>query len=372
MRGHTDIFDQFRRAISRGRLASTFLFVGRPGIGKRLFALRLAQSLLCERRPEEALDPCGQCPSCRQVLAGTHPDVQVLAKPADKAFIPVEALIGDKEHRMREGLCYQISLKPYSGRRKIAIIDDADYLNKEGANCLLKTLEEPPPKSVLILIGTSEQRQLPTIRSRCQVVRFGPLAESDVAAILLEQQICTDAKLAQQAAAQSDGSVERAALWCNESVVEFRGALFSFLSQSDYSQLDAAKLVGQFADEAGKDAAAKRSRLKLAMSLAEEFYRELLLTLTRRVSEEMEARRASEGAIPTRSVSEGTSGNDPQLAASLKTALRWFPGPEAAAACIDVCLDATAHVDANANQATLIDWWVDELASAARSGRVLH
>ena len=95
---------------------------------------------------------------------------------------------------MREGLCYDIALKPYSGRRKVAIIDDADYLNKEGANCLLKTLEEPPPKSLLILIGTSEQRQLPTIRSRCQIVRFQPLPEQDVAELLLATGACEDAE----------------------------------------------------------------------------------------------------------------------------------------------------------------------------------
>jgi len=223
-RGHASTLAQFRHALATNRLASTFLFVGLSGIGKRSFALRLAQGLLCERRPDEALDPCGECPSCRQVLAGSHPDVQIVAKPADKAFIPVELLIGDKEHRMREGLCYSISLKPYSGRRKIAIIDDADYFNKEGANCLLKTLEEPPPKSILILIGTSEQRQLPTIRSRCQIVRFSPLAETEVAEILVERGICSDANAARQAARMSGGSVERAAQWCDESLVEFRGA----------------------------------------------------------------------------------------------------------------------------------------------------
>ena len=147
--GHDSVLDRFRRSIRAGRLASTFLFVGPPGIGKKLFALQLAQGLLCERRPEEALDPCGECPSCAQVLAGTHPDVVVVKKPTDKNFIPLELLIGDKEHRMREGLCHDISLKPYSGRRKVAVIDDADYLNQEGANALLKTLEEPPPKSLL-------------------------------------------------------------------------------------------------------------------------------------------------------------------------------------------------------------------------------
>ncbi len=69
---------------------------------------------------------------------------------------------------MREGLCHDIALKPFMGGRKVAIIDDADDLNEEGANCLLKTLEEPPPHSVLILIGTSAERQLPTIRSRAR------------------------------------------------------------------------------------------------------------------------------------------------------------------------------------------------------------
>ena len=176
LRGHDGVADQFRRALKRGRLASTFLFVGPAGIGKRAFALWLAQGLLCERVPEEKLAPCGACPSCQMVAAGSHPDVETISKPADKAFIPVELLIGDAEHRMRAGLCYNIALKAYSARWKVAIIDDADYLNKEGANCLLKTLEEPPPKSILILIGTSVQRQLPTIRSRCQIVRFQPLA----------------------------------------------------------------------------------------------------------------------------------------------------------------------------------------------------
>ena len=125
---------------------------------------------------EAALDPCETCPSCTMVLAGTHPDLDVVGKPADKAFLPLELFIGDREHRRQEGLCHNISLKPFMGGRKIAVIDDADFLNAEGANCLLKTLEEPPPQSVLILIGTSPAKQLPTIRSRCQLVRFRPLA----------------------------------------------------------------------------------------------------------------------------------------------------------------------------------------------------
>ena len=114
--GHDDVVEQFRRALARGRLASSFLFAGPAGVGKRTFALKLAQAMLCQTRPEEALDPCGACPSCVQVAAGTHPDLDVVGKPADKSFIPLELLIGDREHRRREGLCHNIAMKPSSGR----------------------------------------------------------------------------------------------------------------------------------------------------------------------------------------------------------------------------------------------------------------
>lgn len=343
IRGHDAIADRFRRALARGKLASTFLFVGPTGIGKRTFALRLAQGLLCDGVPAERLAPCGECPSCRQVLAGSHPDVTVVEKPADKSFIPIELLIGDAEHRMRAGLCYDIALKPYSGRRKVAIIDDADYLNKEGANCLLKTLEEPPPKSVLILIGTSEQRQLPTIRSRCQIVRFSPLAGRDVAELLVDRGLCDDAAGAQSAAARGEGSVERAALWCDPALVEFRGQLLATLASREFDLQPAAKALSQFVDGGGKESAVKRERLRLAVSLAEELYRAVLLRLT----------------------SDRNSG-DVLLDQAVSRAVNWFGDDETAAACLDVCLDAYAHIDANVNQATLIEWLLDELGQTAR------
>jgi len=261
LRGHDLIFDRFRRTLRAGRLASTFLFVGPPGIGKRSFALQFAQGLLCDRRPEEALDPCGQCPACAQVLAVTHPDVVVVAKPSDKNYIPLELLIGDKDHRMREGLCHDISLKPFSGRRKVAVIDDADFLNQEGANALLKSLEEPPPRSLLILIGTSEQRQLPTIRSRCQVVRFSPLAESDVAELLVSTGSCSDEPLARRAAALSGGSLAKAIQWCDEDFLAFRATLYEQLSQRDYDLPPLAKAVTSFVETAGKDAAHGKATL---------------------------------------------------------------------------------------------------------------
>jgi DNA polymerase III subunit delta' len=343
--GNPAIVARFQRAIANGRLASTFLFVGPPGIGKRTFAVRLAQSLLCDRVSPDQLAPCGQCPSCHQALAGTHPDVLRVRKPADKATIPLKLLIGEDETRMREGLCYDLASKPYSGKRKIAIIDDADALNKEGANCLLKTLEEPPPRSLLILIGTSEQRQLPTIRSRCQIVRFKPLAEEHVGELLLKHAICTDPNIAQAATRLSGGSLERAALWCDEATIEFRRELLELLAQPGSGGQAAAKRLGQFVDEAGKESAAKRDRLRLVVSLAEEFYRAAAIH--------------AEGGNPP---------PDQAIIPLVSKALGWMAS-EAAAACLEVCLDAYEHIDANVNQATLLEWLLDELAETARTGR---
>ena len=91
---HDDVAEQFRRILARGRLASTFLFVGPAGVGKRTFALRLAQTLLCQTRDPALLDPCGTCPACLQVRAETFPDLLQVGIPKGKNDIPVELLVG--------------------------------------------------------------------------------------------------------------------------------------------------------------------------------------------------------------------------------------------------------------------------------------
>jgi DNA polymerase-3 subunit delta' len=344
--GHDRLVEQFRRALRRGRLASTFLFVGPAGIGKRTFALKLAQGLLCDTVAPERLEPCGQCPACQQVAAGTHPDVELVAKPADKATIPLDLLIGDDEHRNREGLCYNISLKPFSGKRRIAIIDDADFLNKEGANCLLKRLEEPPPNAVLILISTSEQRQLPTIRSRCQAIRFQPLSHAAVESILLMQQLVESPDVAQKAAARSGGSVQRALEAADPALAEFQAELIDQISRREFETPALAKATTTFIDAAGKEGAAKRARFKQIIGAANDYYRALMLTLA------------------------GGPQVETPLAQSITQAQRWWPGgEEAAACCLETCLDALSAIDANANQATLVECWLDDLGQIGRTGR---
>ena len=338
--GHDEVVERFRHAIARGRLASSFLFVGPEGVGKRAFALKLAQALLCDRRPEAALDPCQVCDACRQVAVGTHPDVDRIAKPDDKSFIPLELFLGDRESRGREGLCYNLSLKPFSGRRKIAIIDDADYLNEAGANSLLKTLEEPPPRSVLILIGTSPARQLPTIRSRCQIVRFQPLAEEVVARLLVQQGLAADDREAECRARLSEGSLRRAAELADADLLAFRQKLFEQLAAPVLPSVEFARDLSQFVEAAGKEAPPRRARLRQVMLFAADFYRARL-----------------------RQLSGAAQGTDPETWQAAAMATQRVGGdPERLSEQLAGCLEAAGQVDRNANQSTLIESWLDALA----------
>jgi len=340
IQGHDDVVEQFRRAIARRRLASSFLFAGPSGIGKRTFALKLAQAMLCQARPEEQLEPCGTCPSCTQAAAGTHPDLDVVGKPDDKSFIPLELLVGDREHRRREGLCHNIAMKPFFGGRKIAVIDDADYLNAEGANSLLKTLEEPPPRSVLILIGTSPAKQLPTIRSRCQLIRFQPLSAEIVEQLLLSQGLADDPTQARRLARYSEGSIQRAVELADPELWSFRNALLERLAEPTLPSLELSRTVTAFVEEAGKEAPARRARLRRVVAFAAEFYRQLL--------------RAQNGV---------SASDDIELQTFVRRSLQsGSSDSERSSFRLDRCLDATAQIDRNANQTTLIECWLDDLA----------
>ena len=273
---HDAPFERFRRTLESNRLASTYLFVGPDGIGKRAFALRLAQALLCEN-VSAPLMPCNTCSACQQVVAKTHPDLILISKPADKAFIPLETFIGDAEHRRQRGLCHDIGLKPFRGGRKIAIIDDADFLNIEGANSLLKTLEEPPPKSLLILIGSSEQKQLSTIVSRSQIVRFEPLTQQHVATLLESMELETTTPIEELAAA-SGGSVARAIELADEDVYQFRSALRTKLASLDPGCENFGKEILGFVESVGKDTSMRRARLRMVGDFAIEFFEAVMHT----------------------------------------------------------------------------------------------
>jgi DNA polymerase-3 subunit delta' len=208
IRGHRDQIAMFRRAVERGRLAHAYLFVGPPGVGKRLVARTIAQSLFCRAYRPEDLAACGECPDCKQVASGTHPDLMLVGLPPGKRELPVAAFLGDGDKRGREGLLHDLALKPMTAPRRVAIIDDADCMNEASANALLKTLEEPPPGAILFLISPSQDVLLPTIRSRCQPLLFSALSETDVAELLVEHDLAPDAESARQVARLSEGSLD--------------------------------------------------------------------------------------------------------------------------------------------------------------------
>jgi DNA polymerase-3 subunit delta' len=350
--GHENAIDRFRRSVQRNRLASTYLFVGPPGVGKHTFAIKLAQALLCQANPAESLEACGVCPSCQQVAAGTHPDLILISKPADKAFIPVETFIGDREHRRQKGLCHDIGLKPFMGGRKIAIIDDADFLNQESANCLLKTLEEPPPNSLLMLIGTSEQRQLSTIVSRSQIVRFSSLETDQVASLLNRMSdLESDVPISDLAAA-SAGSVTMAVQLSEVEVYEFRKQLYSYLTESDPQWNLFAKTVIAFVDAAGKDGAAKRARLAMVGDMAIEFYRQCFLVATESLPGDMESDRVTTEAVG-RFIQEFSGLTSEELA-------------ERCGFCIHRCGDFQQQVSSNVSPANAVDAWLRDLSRVGR------
>jgi DNA polymerase-3 subunit delta' len=285
IQGHDAVVERFRRAFQRGRLAGSFLFVGPPGVGKRRFAFALAMGLLCKK--QNNLDPCGECDSCKLFggLGSTdlhldiddfespHPDLYYIAKPADKSLLPMELLVGDKEHRGRAGLCYNISRTPFLGNRKVAILNDTDFFNAEGANALLKTLEEPPTDAVLILIGTSTAKQLPTIRSRCQIVRFSPLQPDVLSNILVEKGIAPSVAQGEQWAVEAEGSLDQAKELSDSDVGSLRTELTRYLTAPRWDAVGIAAKVNGLVDALGKDAPPRRRRLRLIFGLAVNHFR---------------------------------------------------------------------------------------------------
>ncbi len=164
--GHDWVVTLLKKSISTERVSHAYLFTGPPHVGKRTLALNLAQALNCQDQEK----PCGQCVSCRKISNGVHPDVRVIDRQY-QAHLREETLAQQKELRIDtiRTIEEEVSLKPFEGQRKVFIIREAEAMTSEAANCLLKTLEEPPAHAVLLLTASDTRLLLPTIVSRCQV-----------------------------------------------------------------------------------------------------------------------------------------------------------------------------------------------------------
>src|SRR6266851_1809829 len=206
--GHRRLVALLARAVHRESLPPSLILSGPSGIGKRLVATATAQALNCTAllagasvpagAPSEPLfevDACGKCAACARIARGVHPDV-ILVEPGDTGSIRIDQV---------RDIVDRAAYRPFEGRRRAVIVDEADAMMPAAQNALLKTLEEPPSASVFMLVTSRPDMLLGTVQSRCPRLRFRPLGADDVAAVLMTRGRREDE--ARAAAATADGSI---------------------------------------------------------------------------------------------------------------------------------------------------------------------
>src|SRR4030042_1503083 len=168
-------------SLQTGELAHAYLIVGAPQIGKMTLASDLAKAVNCQGKEP----PCGEGQPCRRIADGKHADITVIGLNSAKDSGEVRTKVEISMEYMRE-LQHSASLPPYEGKCKVFIIDGAEYLSTEASNCLLKTIEEPPPHIMILLLTAEETRLLPTVVSRCQRIELKPMPSNEIEMILIE------------------------------------------------------------------------------------------------------------------------------------------------------------------------------------------
>ena len=261
--GHKQQKNILLRALSSQRIAHAYLFSGPDGIGKRMMALAFARALLCENGTS-----CGECSACIKVGHNIHPDIHRL--DADDTSIKIDQI---------RTLQQELSLRPLEGSYKICLIDGAEHFTIGAANALLKTLEEPQPGTLIILLTNRPEKLLPTIRSRCQHLPFSRLPKQQLAAILRQKLDLNDTE-ATVLAALSEGSFKKALGPNQELFLEKRSKLIQSLSAlSSGSTIP----TFSFADELDTE----KEILSDILDIFQSFYRDLLLLKHDRPEEEL-------------------------------------------------------------------------------------
>ena len=173
IKGQAQAIKILQKEIATSSISGAYLFTGPVGVGKTLTALTFAKALNCKK---EEMDSCDECSSCRKIEHHNHPDVRIIAP--ENGSIKIEQIRDLK----RESI-----YKLYEGRKKVWIIEEADKFGLAAANSILKILEEPPPQTILMLISQTKEGLLPTILSRCEIIRFFPLPLQEIEKIIAQQ-----------------------------------------------------------------------------------------------------------------------------------------------------------------------------------------
>ena len=341
--GHRALLGLISRAVEHGSVPPSLLFVGPEGTGKRLAACALAQTLNCGspvRAPAGGtaaadafeIDACGRCHTCQRIARGSFADVLTIA-PGENGSITVD--------QVREAIG-QAAYRPFEGRRRVVIIDDAERLVPEAQNALLKTLEEPPDSSQFVLVTTRPDTLLATVRSRCQRLSFGQLGVADISE-LLGRTHGYDERVARAAAASAGGSIGRALRLASGELTAARDAAVTLLEVVASGRDAKARLEGAKGFLAGKSAG------KTSAAVRQELMRRLraLTSLLRDV--ELVGANADRQSLANADLQEG-----------LSTLARTFGGARGvdAFAAVGAALDAA---DRNVNPKVIVDWLACEL-----------
>jgi DNA polymerase-3 subunit delta' len=249
--GHERIVEVFRRSVRSGKISHSYIFEGIPGCGRRQTALALIQAIYCKAVDDDA---CGVCPSCRKIAGGNHADIHFVEPLPDKRDISIDQL--------RE-IQRELSLRPYEAPRKACIMEPAERMSVNAANSLLKTLEEPPGNAIIILLSENADMLLPTIRSRCQLIRFSPLSPENIQLLLEKNGMLPDA--ASLLAPLSEGSMQKASELDNDTLAVRREKLITHLSALDIGRISS---IFDTAEELAGNREETLESLDLLLSLA--------------------------------------------------------------------------------------------------------
>jgi len=265
--GHSKQINLLRQAIQHGRVPHAYMFSGVSGSGKRLVAENLAKVLNCQNPvdPENSLAACDGCSACNKIAHRSHPDIYFVE--ADGKFIKTEQL---------RDILKSVSFKPYEGRWKIFIINDAEKLHGNAANVLLKTLEEPTERTLFILVTAFPQQILKTVISRCQQIKFGGIPFDKLVNAIRRRSELSETE-SQFYAKMGEGSLGNALSLIDGEIRtianEHLSPLTEFLAEVD---LNESRWVEKLF-ELGAELAKEKDELPLIVDLLRSWYRDLIL-----------------------------------------------------------------------------------------------
>jgi len=255
--GHEKEIKVLQKTLAQKRTAHAYLFSGMSAIGKKTLAREFIKAINCETS-ETLHDSCNECASCRKIQHESHPDIFYVE--ADGQYIRIAA-IRQIQERTR--------CRPLEAKRRAFIIDDADKMNEEASNALLKMLEEPSSSNILVLITARPYSLLQTIISRCQHMRFNPLSSEMVARFLVSE-MALDEQKAMLLATLSGGSIGNALELNKDEIITYRDELLNLLASTrrddPFSLINLASFLGQ-----------KKKEIKQGLGILSSFFRDILI-----------------------------------------------------------------------------------------------